>query len=128
MIIKGTFANLSINTDQIMKDIEKDEADRRNEAAKYAVKAIKEKIKNKKISTPGNAPGRLTGNLYKSIKSRKSLKSQERVSAVGSTAPHAHLLEFGHGDGKEINKRPFFRSTLLEESKNIEDILSREYF
>ena len=128
MIIKGTFAMLSINTDQIIKDIDKFEKERRSEATTHAVKAIKNKINRKIKSKAGDAPGRSTGRLFKSIKKKDSLKSQDRVSSVGSTDSKAHLLESGHGDGKEINKRPFFRSTLLEEKENIIEIMSRKYF
>lgn len=111
----------------VMKEIDKEEENARREALKYAAKIMRKNISKKGISTPNGYPTRRTGGLKKSIRYR--LKTRvAKTSFVGSTAPHAHLLEFGHGDGKERNKRPFVGKTLLAEEGEIIRILSGEYF
>ena len=55
-------------------------------------------------SSPGSAPGIVTGNLIKSVQSsheQGSLKAEIQV-----TAPHWHLLEFGTS---RMAARPFLR-------------------
>jgi HK97 gp10 family phage protein len=113
--------------DDVMRDIGKSETLSRRKALQYAAKRMRKNISKRRMSSPGDFPGRRTGGLRKSI--RYKLKTGKRgVSFVGSTAPHAHLLEFGHGDGKEQNKRPFVNKTLLDEEQEIINILSTEYF
>ena len=113
--------------DSVVKDLEKSEENSRRKALQYAAKKMRKNISKRSVSTSGDFPGRRTGGLRKSI--RYKLKTGKKgVSFVGSTAPHAHLLEFGHGDGKERNKRPFVNKTLLEEEQEIINILSTEYF
>lgn len=111
---------------EVMKDIEKQELEARRKALQHAAKEMRKNIGKKGLSTAGGYPTRRTGMLRKSIRYR--LKTGvEGVSFVGSTAPHAHLLEFGHGDGKEKNKRPFVAPTLIAEEAEIIRILSGEY-
>ena len=113
--------------EDVIRDIDKSEERSRREALKFAAKKMRENIGKKGKSSPGDFPGKRSGGLRKSI--RYKLKTGVvRTSFVGSTAPHAHLLEFGHGDGKEQNKRPFVNKTLLAEEQEIINILSTEYF
>lgn len=113
-------------TDQVMKDIRKGELASRREALKFAAKQMRKNISSRSVSTPGNFPGRRTGGLRKSIRFKLRTRNPE-ISFVGSTAPHAHLVEFGHGDGKEQNKRPFVHKTLLEEEQKLIEIMNTEY-
>lgn len=114
-------------TREVMRDIEKAELEARRAALKHAANKMRKNINKKGRSTVDGYPTKRTGGLRKSIKYR--LKTGvEKTSFVGSTAPHAHLLEFGHGDGKEQNKRPFVSKTLLEEEQEIIRILTEEYF
>jgi HK97 gp10 family phage protein len=113
--------------DEVVKDLNKSEAKSRKEALKHAAKKMRKNISKRSVSTSGGFPGRRTGGLRKSIRF-KFKTGKPGVSFVGSTAPHSHLLEFGHGDGKEQNKRPFVGKTLLEEEQEIIKILSTEYF
>lgn len=113
--------------DDVIKDIDKGELEARRNALKYAAKTMRKNISKKGVSTPGGYPTRRTGGLRKSI--RYQLKTGvDKVSFVGSTAPHAHLVEFGHGDGKEQNKRSFVNKTLLAEEATLIDIMSVGYF
>ncbi len=113
--------------DSVVKDLEKSEENSRRKALQYSAKKMRKNISKRSVSTSGDYPGRRSGGLRKSI--RYKLKTGKKgVSFVGSTAPHAHLLEFGHGDGEEQNKRPFVNKTLLEEEQEIINILSTEYF
>lgn len=111
----------------VIKDVIKEEIAHRKEAVKYAKKKMRKNISIKGESLPGEYPGLLTGNLKKGIK-YKMKTGVSGVSFVGSVSPHAHLLEFGHGDGKMYNKRPFVRRTLEEEKDEIKKILSETYF
>lgn len=68
-------------------------------------------------------PKRRTGNLYKSIKTGKVLKTVRKTSyatekyikigtkeeALGGYAPHAHLVEYGHGGPAPAPPHPFVR-------------------
>lgn len=66
-----------------------------------------------------------TGNLYKSIKvgkvtktvrhtsyaTEKSIRIGTKEEAVGGYAPHAHLVEYGHGGPAPAPPHPFVRSS-----------------
>ena len=68
-------------------------------------------------------PKRRTGNLYKSIKTGKVLKTVRHTQyatekyikigtkeeALGGYAPHAHLVEYGHGGPAPAPPHPFVR-------------------
>lgn len=112
--------------DEIEKDLERAELRAIKKAAVYAARKVRKNLGKRSPSKSGQYPGYKTQNLKKSIKTKHRITRHtgEHVSIVGSTAPHAHLLEFGHGDGKNNNKRPFLRRTLTEESREIQKILS----
>lgn len=126
VLIKGKFSQLRLNTDDILKDIDSNELERRRDAAKYAVKVMRRNVSKKGVSTPGGYPARRTGTTRRKI--GMQLLKQDRSAKVGSKDFKAHLLEFGHGDGKERNKRPFVFKSLLEAEPGIILIMSREYF
>ena len=63
-------------------------------------------------------PKRITGNLYEAIelgKPRTTARGLRRISTgvfkgkLASTAPHAHLVEFGHGGPAPAPPHPFVR-------------------
>jgi HK97 gp10 family phage protein len=64
----------------------------------------------------------ITGALRKSIKAKKS-KFEDGGAIVIATAPHAKLVEFGHGGQNPAPPHPFLRKAL---DKNIE--LARQKF
>jgi len=125
-VFKNKFSTLTSYTDDIIKTIDFNEFERRRDAAKYAAKVMRKNISRKGLSTPGDYPGLKTGTLKKKVGFRHLKK--DKSSIVGSKSPHAHLLEFGHGDGKERNKRPFVFRSLREAEPEIINIMSREYF
>lgn len=125
-VIKTKFSTLTLNTDSIFKEIEKHELIRRRDAAKAATKVMKQNVNSKGKSTPGDFPSRRIGRLFKSIKYK--LLKEDRSAAVGTSDSKAHLLEFGHGDGKEKNKRPFVRKSLIEAEDEVIRIMSEPYF
>lgn len=125
-IIKNKFSKLIINTDDILKEIDHNELVRRRDAARYAVKIMKKNVGKKGVSVPGSYPARRTGTTRRKI--GMQLLKQDRSAKVGSKDFKAHLLEFGHGDGKERNKRPFIFPSLREAEPGIIKIMSREYF
>lgn len=57
----------------------------------------------------------VTGNLKRSIKARKS-KFEDGGYIVIARAPHAHLVEYGHGGPRPAPAHPFLRPAL---DKNI---------
>jgi len=120
------FSKLTTYTDDIIKDIEFTEFERRRDAGKYAVKIMKKNVSRKGRSKPGEFPGRKTG--YGRRKVGMQMLKHDRSVKIGSKDFKAHLLEFGHGDGKERNKRPFVFRSLREAEPGIIAIMSREYF
>jgi HK97 gp10 family phage protein len=57
----------------------------------------------------------VTGNLKKSIKAKKS-KFEDGGWSVQATAPHAGIVEYGHGGPRPAPAHPFLRPAL---DKNI---------
>jgi len=125
-VIKSKFSQLTLNTNEIFKEIDFHELDRRRRAAKYAVKVMRDNISRKGRSTPGGFPGRRTGTLKRKVGMR--LVKEDRSAIVGSKDFKAHLLEHGHGDGKTRNKRPFVVPSLLQAEPGIIGIMSESYF
>ena len=125
-LIKGKYSRLRLNTEDIFKEIDNNEFVRRRDAARHAVKVMKENVGKKGVSVPGGYPARRTGTTKRRIGMR--LIKRDRSALIGSKDFKAHLLEFGHGDGKERNKRPFIFPSLREAEPEIVRIMSREYF
>ena len=125
-VIRNAFSKLELHTDDIFKEISETTIARIKEAAKFASKVMKKNISKKGTSIPGSFPGRRSGMLKKSISFR--IDRLDNSAFVGSKSPVVHLLEFGHGDGKERNKRPFVFPSLIEAEPGIIAIMSREYF
>lgn len=120
------FTRLRINTDSIMQEIRAHEKENRREAAKLGANQMRKNINRKGSSTPGSYPARRKGILKRSVKYR--LFKHNETAKVGSSDRKAHLLEYGHGDGKQKNKRPFVRRSLLEVENEMISIMSRRYF
>ena len=125
-VVKMRYSKLTLNTDSIIKDIDRAEFERRKDAAKYAAGVMRKNISRKGISSPGGFPTRRTGALRRKVGFR--LLKLDRSAMVGSKDFKAHLLEFGHGDGKERNKRSFVMPSLREAEPVIIGIMSRDYF
>lgn len=124
--IKNPFSKLELYTDDIIKTIQDNEFVRRKDAAKYASQVMKKNVNRKGSSKPGEFPGRKTGSTFRKI--GYQLIKIDRSAKIGSKDFKAHLLEFGHGDGKERNKRPFIFRSLRQAEPGIITIMSREYF
>jgi HK97 gp10 family phage protein len=105
--------------DKVMKDLKKEDAKLRLQAAKMIKEKIKEKINKHEKSNPGEPPGVFSGNLLKGIKT----KNEEYSAIVGAVAPayHAKLLEFGT---KTMKPRPFLLPTMEENKPEMMEILS----
>jgi hypothetical protein len=111
----------------IVTTIRKTEKERRKEVVKFLAREMRKNIQNKSDSLPGGFPGMNTRTLRKSI-GFKTNGPEKNTSIVGSKDWKAHLLEFGHGDGKTRNKRPFIMPTIMKNESKIKDMLSKEYF
>lgn len=125
-IIKSKYSKLTLNTEDILKEIDWNELMRRREAALHAVKVMRKNVSKKGVSVSGGFPAKRTGTTRRKI--GMQLLKEDRSAKVGSKDFKAHLLEFGHGDGKERNKRPFVMPSLREAEPKIIMIMSREYF
>lgn len=125
-LIKSKHSRLVLYTDDIIHLIDLNELIRRKDAAKYAVSVMKKNVSKKGVSTPGGYPARRTGTTRRKI--GMQLMKEDRSAKVGSKDFKVHLLEFGHGDGKERNKRPFVFPSMREAEPEIIRIMSREYF
>jgi len=123
---KSKFSKLTLNTEEILKDLDQGEFENRREAARYAAKVMRKNIGEKGVSRPGGFPTRRTGALRRSIAFQ--LIKRDRSAKVGSKLFTAHLLEFGHGDGKERNKRPFIFPSLRQAEPEIIKLLSAPYW
>jgi len=124
---------------EVCADLDKAQERELDKAAAYLRQKLKDKVSKKRISLPGEPPGRQSGNLKKGIKFTR--EPGNRFIGVGSPAQHAHLLEFGTGPrlvknyrGKGMSKlvgpqapRPFIIPTFEEESDNIKKILSEQW-
>ena len=114
----------------IQKDLDKMEREKVQHAAKYLQGKIRDKIKTKRISQPGEPPGRFSGNLHKGIRYKIYKEGSEYGALVGAGPPayHAHLLEFGTEqrtvgktgkDAGKVEARPFLLPTFDEEKEHI---------
>lgn len=126
--INTKWSSFVSNVKDINKIIENVSIQHLKEVGKHVKTKMKKNLNKKGRSSPGNYPGKLTGHLQKHIDSKLLDVKRDPYVMVGSYSPHAHLLEFGHGDGKEMNKRPFIFRTLDEETEEIKRILSEDYF
>lgn len=107
--------------DDIQKELDKYDAQVRKEAAQHVAQRMRKNLGNRGPSSRGGFPGWKTKTLRKGIGIKGNVRARgERAALVGSRAPHTHLVEFGHGDGKAKNKRPFFRRTFNEETAWVE--------
>lgn len=116
--------------DQIAKEIARSERRLRAKAAMHVRAAMRKNISSRSTSAPHGFPGLETGNLRKGIKN----KNMAERSIIGSTSPHAHLLEYGHsivdGTGKvigKVEKRPFVIPTMMQEANAVKAILSEKW-
>src|SRR5690606_24660187 len=121
---------------QIEKDLKKARRVKLQKVGQHVRKAIRDKIKHKRISQPGEPPGRFSGNLYKGIGYQVKPDDEEVLVGAGPPAYHAHLLEFGTEqrtvektgkDAGRVEARPFLLPTFEEEKDEIERILSEEW-
>ena len=125
-VFKGNFSKYTSNMDDIFADIDSNELERRKDASKYAVKIMKRNASKKGVSSPGGFPARRSGVTRRKI--GMQLLKKDRSAKIGSKDFKIHLIEFGHGDGKERNKRPLVFPSLQEAEPGIIGIMSREYF
>ena len=125
-VIRGKFSRLELNGENIFKDITAEKLARIRAAAKYAAKVMRKNVSKKGVSDPGGYPGKRSGGLRKSIGYR--MDYADGSAFVGSKSPVVHLLEFGHGDGKTRNKRPFVFASLKQAGPELKKILSEKMF
>ncbi len=125
-VIKTKHTRLVLNTDDIIKDIDRNELIRRRAAGRAAVKVMRDNVSKKGVSVPGGYPAKQTGKGRRAIGMR--LLRNERAVLVGTKDWKAHLLEFGWGDGKTRNKRPFVFRSLKEAEATAIVIMSKEYW
>jgi HK97 gp10 family phage protein len=131
-IPSGNSMSFSGNAKALATDIRKANDKNLRAAASLLKKELKRKVSSKTRSRPGQPPGMKSGNLREGIVSQKDGDSTQLVGFI-APAHHAHLLEFGtvdrfQKDGSKLGRvkaRPFFVPTILEQSDNIREILSR---
>jgi hypothetical protein len=123
---------LKLYINEVIRDLEKSEKKRLNEAAVHLVKKLKENVKKQWK--------RHSGDLLKGI-GHKELQHAQLVG-YGPPAFHAHLLEMGtehrvvknyfgkQGVKKEVGKikaHPVIFPTFEQETSAVEEILSRPW-
>lgn len=127
-VIRTPFSKLVSRAEEIGDLIDETTWDRLQTAGRYSAKIMRQNLGTRGASTPGGFPARRTGYLQKKT-GYKFIKDPDNPNViVGSKAPSAHLLEFGHGDGKTRNKRPFVNRSIDEATPGIIKILSDRYF
>lgn len=114
----------------IQKDIDRSSRERLKVASAHVARKMRAKVGKLGVSSPGNPPGRRSGDLRKGIKSQVFTDTMTAVVGVKKPAYHAHLLEFGHRqvtkDGRVIGHvapRPFVGPTFEEELDEVKRIL-----
>lgn len=118
----------------VLKDINKKDAQLRRKAATHIKKKVSGKIKSRETSKPGEPPAKKTGKLLKGLTTR----SGKYVAYVGFKKPgfHATILEFpsktairktakGQSRG-HMDARPVLFPTFAEETGAVKQILSEE--
>jgi len=116
----------------VQKDIKDTGAVRVRRAALHVRKKLRAKARSKRVSSPGNPPGRLSGRFYRSIK----VAHFANESFIGSRSPVAHLLEFGTQEREtkagrysgRMAPRPLWIPTFREEADTVAAILSDRWF
>jgi HK97 gp10 family phage protein len=114
-------------------------------AAVHMKKAVRDKIKNRGTSRPGEPPARASGQLLKGVKigrRGRDVNNSYRIVGMGPPAHHAHLLEFGTVPrtvknylGKKgvavqsgrVLPRPFMRPAFEENVDAVEAILNKAW-
>ncbi len=125
-VIRHKFSKLELHTDSIIEEIRLHGIARIKEAATHASKVMKKNVSKKGVPVSGAFPRKRSGWLKRSI--GFLIDVLDNSAFVGSKSPVVHLLEFGHGDGKERNKFPFVFKSLKEAEPGVIAIMSREYF
>lgn len=116
------------HADDISKLVGEVSEERLRAAGKHTAGVMRRNLSAKGTSSPGGYPAKRTGYLQKKTGYTLVRTIDDPYVKVGSKSPHAHLLEFGHGDGKSRNKRPFIRRSFDEAGTEILRILSKRYF
>lgn len=108
---------------EIADELERMAAKADGAGANKALKAGAEPIFQEMKRQASTDPKIITGNLYKSIKvgkvgqtvRKRDYKTMKRITIgthkreMGAYAPHAHLVEFGHGGPAPAPEHPFVR-------------------
>lgn len=102
--------------------------ERLRKAGKHTAGVMRRNLGSTGTSSPGGYPAKRTGYLQKKTGYTLVKTVDDPYVKVGSKSPHAHLLEFGHGDGKSRNKRPFISRSFDEAGAEVLRILSKAYF
>lgn len=120
----------------LTRDIDKAENRALMKAARHLRKVMRAKLNTRRVSQPGEAPGRVTGDLSKGAKIDNHRKGHKVFVGVGAPAHHAHLLEFGTAErvvaktGARVGRvapRPFLGPTFEEEQGEVQKILSERW-
>lgn len=120
------FTKLSSHFGEINRVIQETVSARVLGGAKTAVKIMRKNANKTGKSIPGGYPAKQIGKLKKSIGYINNRESG--FAMVGSNSPKIHLLEFGHGDGKEKNKRPLIRPSLMEAEEEMIDQMFEKFW
>jgi len=105
---------------QIMKEVSKE----KTKLLLKEARVVRDRIKSK-------APKGPTGNLKKAVyaKAYAETTSSPAVAFAGirpKKAPHAHLVEYGHGGPHPAPPHPFFRPALDEVMPKIKEDIAKE--
>ena len=69
-------------------------------------------------SLPGHAPGRFSGNLFRSMAGRASKRGYALV--VQAKAPHAHMMQLGT---RNMAPRPAFEAAFAAQAGTVQELL-----
>jgi len=130
--IRSRFVKLELHTEDFFDYFDKKEAARREEACKLVVRRMRKNLRNVHPSSQGGFPAMYSKSLLKGVgyEVRAFSKATGTMeSEVGNYSPHAHLVEFGHGDGtlRSKTKRPHMEKTFKEVEEKLIEIMSQEY-
>ncbi|MDD4986621.1 MAG: hypothetical protein PHQ43_12745 [Dehalococcoidales bacterium] len=113
-----------------MKNLEKEANKLLKDLNNGKVKIIKEQVNIVKKEIRAAAPQGPTGNLKKAVYSNVLPPNVERRRAVGFAgirprkAPHAHLVEYGHGGPHPAKPHPFFWKAIEKVADKVTENIS----
>lgn len=94
--------------------------DKKKKTGRIYIKRLKGRIVRHQASAPNEAPANFTGNLMRSVGSEIS-GSDKLIFGAGGKNTNVHYAKFLERGTKKMRKRPFLRTAIEDNFRNIEN-------